>query len=191
MVKILRYLLILFVLVGLPVFSWYFLNKGTSMRKDAMASLQVKEQVPSFQTLTDDDSTFTKQNLIGKRWFVFLMPTQLDSGKSLSVVTQIYELAKDDFHPYFLTLIGFNQSISTVDIIEPLLKKLDRKYWKNAFIAEEHFDNFTKEVFKLDPIVPSVVLLDEKAQIRNTYPINNDESIKKLVREYPVFLSLK
>ena len=65
---------------------------------------------------------------------------------------------------------------------------------KNAFIEDEHFSKFGREIFGIPESLISksiVVLIDDKAQVRNYYNIEDPVVFKQLVREYPVFLSLK
>ncbi|MFZ1380149.1 MAG: hypothetical protein WAS56_10815 [Saprospiraceae bacterium] len=194
MQKLLKYIPILLILIGLPLFSWYYLNKGTTMRRDAMKSLVIKSKVSNFQILTDDDSTFTNQGLVDKRWFVLWLPQNADRENMLGTCAKIYDLAKDDFQPHFFSIIGFTTGENANSISELFSKKLNRKYWKNAFIEDEHFSKFGREIFGIPESLISksiVVLIDDKAQVRNYYNIEDPVVFKQLVREYPVFLSLK
>jgi hypothetical protein len=194
MKNLLKYLPVAFVLIGLPIFSWYFLNKGTVMRKDAMKSLYVKSDLGQFQTVTDDDSTFQSSAMLGKRWFVVFIPETADFTQAMQISSQIYSQAKDDFSPYVLCISGIKSGISTIEISQNFQKKFDRKFCKNAFLAQDHFAKLGSQIFKIpENLVQKslVILVDEKSKIRNYYELENENEVKKLVREYPVFLSLK
>lgn len=52
----LKVLIVLVILIGMPLFAWYFLNEGTQMRKEAMAYLTPKETISSFQCITESES---------------------------------------------------------------------------------------------------------------------------------------
>mgnify|MGYP003525368618 CR=1 FL=1 len=164
----LKVIIILVILIGMPLFAWYFLNEGTQMRKEAMAYLTPKETISSFQCITESESLFYSDSLIGKRWLVGILGGDDNRVKAAQVIENLYKQTSIDFDINVFTITGliFGEKMSDVA--------------NSIFIIPEKYQS-----------IPCAILLDEHNRVRNYYSLIDESDVKSLVRHLPVFLSLK
>lgn len=192
--KILRFIGVLIILVGMPMFAWYFLEKGTAMRKNAMRSLQPKNVLGHFETQTEKDQIVSAASLNGKRWLIAVIGTGEARMHAAEVILKLYRQSQDEFHPKFLTITGMNPGEAMPAMSQLLKLPSNNNDWLICYMAAEHIYAFSAEAFSI-PVgfknQPVILLVDENQKIRNYYLINDSSQMQNLVREYPVFLSLK
>jgi len=192
--RILRFTGVLIILVGMPLFAWYFLEKGTAMRKNAMRSLEPKTVLGHFETQTEKDQTVTPASLNGKRWLIAVIGIGESRIYAAEVILKLYRQSQDEFHPKFLTITGMNSGEAMPAMSQLLQFPSNNNDWLICYMAAEHIYPFSAEAFNIPEVYrnqPVIILVYENQKIRNYYLINDSRQMQTLVREYPVFLSLK
>ncbi|MEP7195362.1 MAG: hypothetical protein ABI851_02510 [Saprospiraceae bacterium] len=177
----------------MPGFAWYYLQKGTTLRKNAMAALQPKGEIGKFETPTEKDVVIRPDQLKGNRWLIAIIGTE-DRSKFTPTILNIYKQSKDEFLPNILFLTGLEMGESIPIVSQQLKLPSDNPKWLICYFAKEHLFPFSKDAFNIIDTYANkscVMLVDENLQIRNTYLLSEDSDVKQLVRHYPVFLSLK
>jgi hypothetical protein len=191
--KALNYFFVAVILIGLPFYAWYYLNKGERMRKDAMADLQPKAEVGNFQSVTDADSLFYAESFRGKKWIVGIVGADSMRAKHLDVIKNIYNQAKEGFRVNFFTIVGLFPG----ELIPDMRKQLDLPTdanWTKTYMAAQHVYKFSEDAFSLPQNMLNknvVVFVDEDGKILQFYSLDDKSETVKLVRQLPVFLSLK
>lgn len=189
-----KILLVLVILVGMPLFAWYFLNKGTQMRKEAMALLLPKETISSFQSVTDTDKVYYSDSLFGKRWLIAILGADETRKKSAEIIENLYKQTSIDFELNVFTISGLFFGEKMSEISQKLHWPSSNKNWINTFMAQDHVYPFANSIFIIPEKYqnkPCVVLLDENSKVRNYYNLTVESDVRSLVRHLPVFLSLK
>jgi hypothetical protein len=191
--KYLNYFLVAIILIGLPLFAWYYLSKGTQMRKDAMAELEVKSEVGNFQSVTDSDSIFYSESFHGKRWIVGIIGADSSRLHCIELLKNIYKQSKEEFAINIFTIVG----LFSGELIPDMGKQLDLvqdRNWIKTYMAAKHIYLFSEDAFSIPEKYKNeniVVLVDEFGKIRQYYSLSDELEVKKMVRQIPVFLSLK
>ncbi len=186
-------LLVLFILVGMPMSAWYYLNKGTKMRKEALASLNVIGELNHFELTLHTDSLFSNSDLAGKRWLIGIVPNTIRQVKDINRLQALYRQAKSDFNPNFLILVGVPDGFNQEDWFQRTNAQAFME-WRFSFIHHNHLSEFSKKVFSIPAHLehrPVVVLVDENNKIRKWVDISDDEQFRTFTTHYPVFLSFK
>ena len=189
-----RTALILLILIGMPIFAWYFLEKGSGMRKNAMLELKAKDAIDPFETPTENDIIVRQNFLEGKRWMIAIIGNDDNRNEIAQTVLNLYSQSKEEFKPNIMCVTGLKSGESMPQITQNLQFKSSDSTWLNCYLSESHLYPFTKEVFNIPNEYsnrPSVILVDEKLLVRNYYKLDDPVDVKKLVWQYPVFLSLK
>ena len=190
----LRTAIIFLILIGLPIFAWYFLQKGSGMRKNAMAELKAKDTIDAFETPTENDIIVRQNFLVGKRWLVAILGNDDNRNLMAHTVLNLYNQSKEEFKPNIMCITGLKSGESMPQITQNFKFKSSDSTWLNCYLSENHLHPFTQEVFNLPNEYknrPSVILVDEDLHVRNYYRLDDPDDVKKLVWQYPVFLSLK
>lgn len=181
------------IIIGLPAFAWYYLNKGTQMRKSAMENLSPKSEMGNFQTVTEKDSLYYSQSLQGKRWIIGIIGADSLRIKHLKDLKDLVGQAKLEFSVNVFTIIGLYQG----ELITEMSDKLEigrETNWVKTYMAANHVFPFSTDAFSIPESHSNqniIALVDEEGRMRNYYKFEDKEEIKTAVREIPVFLSLK
>jgi len=181
------------IVVGFPVFAWYYLSKGTQMRKQAMSNLESKGVLGNFQTTTDTDSVVYDYNLKGKRWIVGIIGADGLRNAYVDQFKLLIQQVSEEFSVNVFTVIGLDAG-ELIPEMTGKLKLPQDKTWVKTYMAGNHVFTFSQDVFGLPELLigkPSVVLVDENGDIRNHYNLSDSNELKLTVREIPVFLSLR
>ncbi len=181
------------ILIGLPLFAWYYLSKGTQMRKDAMVDLAVKSEVGNFQSVTDSDSIFYSESFQGKRWIVGIIGADSSRTHGIELLKNIYKQSKEEFTIHLFTIVGLFSGEMISDMSRQFELTQDRN-WIKTYMAAKHIYLFSEDAFAIPEKYKNkniVVLVDEFGKIRQYYDLSDDAEVKKMVRQIPVFLSLK
>lgn len=187
------FFLILIILIGLPISAWYFLNKGTQMRKAAMADLQQTIQLGSFQLPVKNDSMIGPQTLLGNRWLIALVPADTGRMEYAIELLGLFKQTEKDFIPNWLTIVATKPGEDRYTLVKDF-QWPEKSNWAISFLAENHLYPFSNEAFRVTTEfqnMPLIFFVDENNYIRQFYRMNNKEDMMRLVRQYPVFLSLK
>ncbi len=193
MKKYFNYLFVAIILVGLPLYAWYFLTKGTQMRKDAMSDLEPKFQIGNFQSVTDADSLFYSESFLGKKWIVGIIAADSLRDKHVEIVKDLYQQSKDEFSSNIFTIIGLHSGELIVDMGKHFALPYDAN-WIKTYMAAKHIFLFSNEAFSIPESKSNqslVVFIDNQGMTRQYYTLSDGEDVKKMARQLPVFLSLK
>lgn len=193
MKKTFNLILIAGILIGLPLFAWYYLSKGTQMRKDAMADLIPKAELGNFQTSLEDESIFYSDSLLGKNWIVAIIGADSTRSKHVNILNKLYTQTKEEFSVNVFTIIGLYHGELLRDMSQ-LLGLPNSKNWLKSYMAANHVYPFSAEAFSIPEHLKNqnvILLMDKNGKIRNYYSLLDDASVVDLVRHIPVFLSLK
>jgi hypothetical protein len=166
---------------------------GTKMRKDAMADLQVKESIGNFQSVTDSDSLFNSESFKGKKWLVAVIGADSLRMKHLTIFKNIFKQSKEEFDVNVFTIVGLYSGELIPDMGKQFELPLDRK-WIKTYMAAQHVYVFSADAFVIPEAFQNknlAILVDEKGNIRNYYSLEDETQVVNLVRQVPVFLSLK
>ncbi len=181
------------ILIALPVFAWYFLEKGTKMRKDAMADLSPKATMSPFQTSLEDADIFYSDSLLGKNWLIGVFSIDSFRNQDIETLKNIFKQTKEEFNVHVFTVIGLQQGELVREMGQKLQLPQD-KLWLNSYMAMQHVFPFCESSFGIPEKFRNqnlIILLDRKGNIRNYYSLENKDAILNVVRQIPVFLSLK
>ncbi|MEO6191008.1 MAG: hypothetical protein ABIO44_12255 [Saprospiraceae bacterium] len=190
----LRILAIVIILAGMPAFAWYFLEKGTNLRKSAMRALVIKSSIGQFEIPSEKDYIIRPDSLKGRRWLIAILGDKESRIKNSQQLLNLYKQSKDEFHTNILSIIGLENGEAMPLTSQNLKLPSDDKNWLICYMASDHVYPFCKEAFNLESAYqnkPCIILVDENLMIRNYYLFNDEREFKNLVRHYPVFLSLK
>lgn len=185
--------LILLLILGLPLFVWFYLDKGTQMRKSAMDHLSPKAEMGNFQTVTEKDSLYYSHSLQGKRWIIGIIGADSLREKHVQVLKDLTRQAKEEFTVNVFTIIGLYQGELISEMSEKL-KISSESDWVKTYMASNHVFKFGADAFSVPDSHANqniIALLDPEGRMRNYYRLSDPEDIKTAVREIPVFLSLK
>lgn len=191
--RLIKTLGLFILLIGLPAFAWYFLNQGTQMRKEVIARLEPKGTMGNFQSVTDRDSLFYSESLIGKRWIIAVIAADSSRQANVDIFKNIKKQIGNEFSLNVFSLIGlfpgeFIYEMSSVLGIGSL------EFWEKSYMAENHIYPFASDAFDIPESYKNrnlAILMDEQGRIRRYYAIDDPQELKSAIREIPVFLSLK
>lgn len=186
--------LVMLILIGMPITAWYFLEKGSGMRKDAMSQLKPKEVIDAFETPTESNLIVNSNFLKGRRWLVAVIGNDQKRTSTAQTILNLYRQSKEEFKPNVMCVIGLVQGESMPQMTQQLMFKATDSTWVNCYLSDNHLYPFTQEVFNIPNEYknqPCAVLVDENLMVRNYYNLDNADEVKKLVWQFPVFLSLK
>ena len=193
MKKVLTLLLIGIILVGLPIYAWYYLSEGTKMRKQAMTDLEPKAEVGNFQSVTEQDSLFYSESLKGNRWIIAIIGADSLRPGHINIVKNIFKQSKEEFSVHLYSIIGLTQG----ELIPEMNQKFDLprdRNWIKTYMAEKHVYVFAADAFSIPEGHKNknlIIFLDEFGKIRNYYNLGDAAEVKHLSRQVPVFLSLR
>lgn len=190
----LRILAVALILIGLPLFAWYFLNAGTRMRKEAMGSLKPKDAVQHFQNTSSDNLIITEDSLKGARSLVALIAADSQATEHVDIVLRLRKQSSEEFNLRTLIVAGQNFGENIDYLNSKFGFSTSSSDFRVCYMAASHVFPFGNSVFN----VPSdykdqsiAILVDDQLQIRNFYKLSDPQDVKLLVRHLPVFLSLK
>lgn len=193
MKKNFNYLLIALILIGLPIFAWYYLDQGTRMRKDAMSDLEPKAEIGNFQSVTDSDSLFHSTSLLGKKWIVGIIGADSLRDKNLKILKDLYNQSRSEFSVHVFSIIGLHSGELIIEMADKL--NLPREHdWIKTYMAAKHIYIFSGDAFSIPESHKDkslIALLDQNGIIRQYYSLHDEKEIRKMARQVPVFLSLK
>ena len=188
-----KFALVFIILIGLPAFAYYYLQKGTNMRKEAMSALSPKQEIGHFQATTETDSVFYSGSLAGKRWLIAVIPSDGSREVLTNKILNIYKQTEKEFDFNIFTIVGIQEG----ELMYELSKKFkwpDTKKWIKTYMASQHVFPFVNSGLNISESYQNkacVILLDEHRMIRNIYDLNDEKEVKHLIQQLPVFLSLK
>ena len=171
-------------MIGLPLYAWYYLTKGTQMRKDAMADLEPKAEVGNFQSVTDADSLFYSESFQGKRWIVGIVGADSSRENGIHILKDIYKQSKEEFTMNVFTIIG----LFSGELIPDMSKQfeLPREHnWIKTYMAAKHVYVFSEDAFSIPESYKNkniIVLVDENGKIRQYYSLTDDLEVKKMAK---------
>ncbi len=163
------------------------------MRKDAMSDLEPKIEIGNFQSVTDSDSLFHSNSFLGKKWIVGIIGADSLRDKDLRILKDLYVQSKTEFSFNVFSIIGLHSG----ELIPEMAEKLNiprENDWIKTYMAARHIYIFAGEAFSIPESLTKknlIILIDQHGMIRQYYALNEESEIKKMVRQVPVFLSLK
>lgn len=191
--RLVRTVGLLILLIGLPAFAWYFLNQGTQMRKEVMARLEPKGNLGNFQSVTDRDSLFYSESLLGKRWIIAVIAADSSRQTNVEIFKNIKKQIGNEFSLNVYSLIGLFPGELIYEMSTELgISSFD--FWEKSYMAENHIYPFASDAFDIPESYRNknlAILMDEQGRIRRYYAIDDQQELKNAIREIPVFLSLK
>ncbi|MBK9272313.1 MAG: BRCT domain-containing protein [Saprospiraceae bacterium] len=186
--------LVLIILIGLPLFAYYFLQSGTRMRKEAMEALKPKIAISHFQNTDWKDRTISEDSLKGSKWLVAVLGADSMNRDHVQKLIKLNQQSSEEFTQKTYLIAGMNSG-ETADYLNALLSvPIHDPKWIISYMAADHVFPFSASVFGIPEEYKNTsvaIFLDDKQQIRNYYKLSDSEDVKKLVRHLPVFLSLK
>ena len=191
--KTLQFILLAGILIGLPLFAWYYLTKGTQMRKDAMADLQPKGLIGNFQSVASNDSVFFSDSFKGSKWLIGVIGADSSRASHVELLKALYKQAREEFTPKIFALVGLYSGELFPDM-NAQFKFPEDGFWTTSYMAANHVYVFAQDAFEIPESLKNkdvLILLDEQGQIRNYYLLEDPVQVKLMVRQVPVFLSLK
>lgn len=189
-----RILAVILILIGLPLFAWYFLDAGTRMRKEAMESLKPKDVIQHFQNTTYDESIITDDSLKGSRWLIALIAADSQTVNHADAVLRLRKQSSEEFSLKTLAIVGQNFGETSEFLNSKLNWPVGANDFRICYMSSSHIFPFGDSVFNIPDEFKNqslVILVDDKLQIRNYYKLSDAHDVKLLVRHLPVFLSQK
>jgi hypothetical protein len=188
-----KQLIVFIVIVGLPLTAWFFLNKGSQMRKEALERLQPKGSVGHFQMSVDIDSIFDAGMMSGKRWVVGILGHDSIRGVQMQFFQELLRQAGNEFPMHVFTIAA----IAPGERIEGLSVAMgfpSTPFWIKAYLASIHVFPFAQGAFEVPNAYSDrdiLIFVDEKGRIRNYYSLEDEFDRKQAVRDLPIFYALK
>ncbi len=197
--KILQTIALLLFLVGLPLGSWYYLQRGLDYRLDAMEELKTYGEAPDFELTTADDSLLTKGDLRGKLVVAAFLTTaekerpdrygevlsklldQFGEGNNFKMLVHGTDTLADT--PRALLRFAATHRLTDEDVCHflppelPAFEKLAREGYRLPLDAgTELRDN------------PYLALADSSLTIRNYYDITEESQVRRLVEHIAMII---
>lgn len=191
--RLIKTLGLFILLIGLPAFAWYFLNQGTQMRKEVIARLEPKGTMGNFQSVTDRDSLFYSESLLGKRWIIAVIAADSSRQANVDIFKNIKKQIGNEFSFNVFSLIGLFPG-ELIYEMSSVLGIGSFEFWEKSYMAENHIYPFASDAFDIPESYKNrnlAILMDEQGRIRRYYAIDDPQELKSAIREIPVFLSLK
>ncbi|MCC6754428.1 MAG: hypothetical protein IT266_10655 [Saprospiraceae bacterium] len=188
-----KHTLVFIVIVGLPLIAWFFLSKGTQLRKEAMARLEPKGAVGPFQMSVDKDSIFDAGMMSGNRWVVGILGSDSLRRRQMLFFQELMKQAGDEFPVHIFTIAA----IAAGERIEGISAEMGLPIspgWVRAYLASVHVYPFARGAFEVPNVYADkdlLIFVDEERRIRNYYLLEDELDRKQAVRDLPIFYALK
>ena len=183
-------------LIVLPLGSWLYLKKGFNYQKEALAELKDYGQLPMFFAKDNFSRPLGTDQLKNKLTLINYFSNTPQSNDRLKTMLSLHEQFDDREGVVFLN-IGLNPS-AQLDSQIPLVDSnqffvLNTSGEQPLFLGKEIgyplFEGYTPgDSLSMNPVTPEdlkdypfLVLIDIKGRIRNFYPYENKERIKRIV----------
>ncbi len=205
---------LLLFLVGLPLGSWYYLDKGLTYNKELMAELKDYGQMPDFKFMDENGNSLSKKQFAGKVVVVNFFNTSSNSyTKKVDYLQRFYK----QFHAVKeLAVVSFSlePDRTNSDDLQAVAKKADLANDQNVYLtgdraemlrvlakgfqvpdlknrAEDRTIPRSNSLSSLPNEYPYFVLIDDKGMIRNYYDVNDEKAVINLVEHTAMIIPKK
>ena len=193
-------------IIGMPLGSWYFLQKGFDYNKEIMSELHNYGRIPDFSLVNQNGDTLTRADMEGK----VLVINFFNKEKSSFPLTMDY-LRKirqfDDRNDIVFVSHALNSGMGFNLNAIAEKEKLNNNH--NLFLKGDQVEKLLLEGYqipdlekrgedkkiprstdfsKLNKDYPYFVLVDVSGTIRNYYDINNEKSITRMIEHIALIL---
>ncbi len=191
-------ILLMLLLVALPLGSWLYLKKGFNYQKEAIGELKQYGNMPKFVTKDLFGRTFSSDDIRGKLVLLNYFSQTKESQDRMKTVTDLHEQFDDALGVVFLN-IGINSDAHKSIPNELVALDSNQVYFiptngeQPLFLGKEIqyplFENYTPgDSLSFNPITPEdlpdfpfFVIIDKSGMVKNYYPYDNPERIKRIV----------
>jgi len=191
-------ILLMLLLVVLPLGSWLYLKKGFNYQIDAIAELKQYGKMPTFFTKDALGRTFSSDDLKGKLVLLNYISNTPQSKERIKTLFSLHEQFDDALGVSFIN-IGLKPNLENIITTEDVQRDTNQIFFiptqgeRPLFLGKEFlyplYENYTPgDSLSFNPIEPEdlpdypfFVLVDKNGTIRNFYPVQNKERIKRLV----------
>ncbi len=191
-------ILLMLLLVVLPLGSWLYLKKGFNYQIEAIAELKQYGTLPKFLTKDFLGRVISSEEIEGKLVLLNFISDTPQSKERLETLFSLHDQFDDALGVAFLN-IGLRPGMESNVSKEQLYRDTTQFYFiptqgeRPLFLGQNIlyplYDEYTPgDSLNFNPVVPEdlpdypfFVLIDKLGKIRNYYPLENRERIKRLV----------
>jgi hypothetical protein len=191
-------LLLLLLLVGLPIGSWYYLSLGLDYRLDTKAEIQDFGQIPPFALANFNDSLIAQDHFEKGLMVGYFYANQHAAlyGKKLAQLFNQYDERDDVF---FVAFQGDTSALARAQALEFLQKHQAYAPEQVFFLSGTAAEASTLAQACKMPFAEKGMTLEDNAllffadglNLRGFYDMRQEEDIKRLVRHITFSLPLK
>lgn len=186
--------ILLLLLVGLPMGSWYYLQSGLEYRQTALAELREDGEIPDFSLQTYKDEPFGNENIAGR----LVVASFIDFTNESLATTFGETLAK--LHDQFdarnevAFLMHIMDTTATVAQIESFAKQYELEDQRQCYFLKGDpaiFKTLAHNGYKMPDdgdAMPYFALADTSSTVRRQYDVRQPEEIKRLVEHIAMIL---
>ena len=192
-------IIMLLLLAGLPLGSWYYLQSGLNYQKQLRAELKDLGQVPNFELTDQEGNIFSSENLKGKLSVVAFVDPKEQTGAAGDYMQQLLKL-QDQFEKrsdlVFLTHVRSGSDEGSAKLASFLDKHqlLDAAQCYFFPASDRQLNDWATQRFHLpksessSTVNPYLGLIDANKTLLKYYDSRSESEIKKLVEHIAILL---
>lgn len=183
--------ILLLLLVGLPIGSWYYLQSGLEYRQSLLADLKDYGKIPEFTLQTVQGEPFTNQDIAGR----MVVASFLDF-KDETLLTQFGEVL-NKLHDQFderndvAFLMHLTDTTATNEAIEDFATTYAlTDQWQCYFLRGADATSIAQQIYKTPQDTPFAyfALADTSNTVRRHYDVRQESEVKRLVEHIALIL---
>ncbi len=177
--------IIAFVLLFLPVGSWYYLREGFSYRKDVLKEMKPIEALPEISFLDLEGVQYVADSFQNKISIFTFLDSKKNDVATLNQISKVHEQFMEREDVRVFTFFSENDS----SIVSDFSKKRPKRW---IFASKNEANNISALRSSCGNTEDSrFILLDMVKKRYNNYDITKADEYKKLVAHIAVLLPLK
>lgn len=186
-------LILLFLLIVLPLGSWYYLKNGLDYRMTTMSELKQFGTLPNFSYTTFSNATIATPNLQGKVAVVNVLDLQNEQlSRTLGgILERLHDQFNERQDVYFL--------IHVMDTSKTTIENFARQYQlqddTQCYFIPTSAANLAvlpaNYHLSADSLYSHFTLVDTKQMVRKHYDVQDEAQVKRLVEHLALLLPLQ
>ncbi len=171
------------VLFILPIGSLFYLYKGRTHSRTAVAELEQLGQVESasFNLKNQDNQPISPKGLHGKVTVINFLPKDLTSAKLLADrIGKVHQSFDETDDVIFLSFIESDTSQTLLQMATKLGIE-DHKQWYLLGTSSEEWSHLSMDVYHLPNAENGVAMADTSLNVRKLYDINDNKQMGRMI----------
>jgi len=169
------------VLFLLPIGSLFYLYKGRSHSRTAVAELEQLGKVEGFNLKNQQNQPITPSGLHGKVTIAnFLAPDIAKAKPIVERIAKVHQSFDETDDVIFLSFIIADSSKTLIQTATELGIE-DHQQWYLLGTTPDEWQRLAKDVYHLSDAETGVAMADTSLQIRKLYDINNNQQMGRMI----------